>query len=218
MISHPQPPAFSLGVVILAAGASSRMGRPKLLLPWGATSVLGHLIAQWTELRADQVTVVCAAGAREIFEELDRLQFPSQNRILNPAPERGMFSSIQCAARWTGWQSGVTQWAIALGDQPHLQDGTLRALLQRAVADPEKIWQPSWQGHGRHPVVLPAAVFKQLKDASDEHFKSFLGRFAAQVALCEQDDPGLAFDLDTPADYEGALRMFFGTHQRNDRP
>jgi len=38
--------SFAVGVVILAAGRSARMGRPKLLLPWGGTSVLGHLLAQ----------------------------------------------------------------------------------------------------------------------------------------------------------------------------
>ena len=43
-LAHPR-----FGVVILAAGASSRMGKPKLVLPWGKTSVLGHLIEQWKQ-------------------------------------------------------------------------------------------------------------------------------------------------------------------------
>ena len=42
----------AIGVIILGAGASSRMGRPKLLLPWGDTSVIGHLIRQWQALGA----------------------------------------------------------------------------------------------------------------------------------------------------------------------
>ena len=48
--------SFSVGVVILAAGRSARMGRPKLLLPWGETSVLGHLIKQWQALGAVSYT------------------------------------------------------------------------------------------------------------------------------------------------------------------
>src|SRR5437764_10462403 len=96
---------FCLGAVILAAGRSSRMGRPKLLLPWGATSALGHLIEQWRKLGAHQIAVVCAAGDTGMQAELDRLKFPIECRIFNEAPERGMFSSIQCAARWSGWQA-----------------------------------------------------------------------------------------------------------------
>src|SRR6188474_1351391 len=97
-----------VAVILLAAGASSRMGRPKMLLPWRGTSVLGHLIAQWVQLGARQVAVVCGAADRAIADELDRLEFPAHDRICNPTPEKGMFSSIQCAARWPGWNREVT--------------------------------------------------------------------------------------------------------------
>src|SRR6185503_15148995 len=105
------------GVVILAAGASRRMGRPKLLLPWGETSVLGHLLQKWTELGAAQIAVVYAADTKIIAAELDRLAFSPAQRIQNPAPENGMFSSIQCAANWQGWNQDLTHWIVTLGDQ-----------------------------------------------------------------------------------------------------
>src|ERR1035438_4891955 len=110
----PVERAYAVGVVILGAGRSSRMGRPKLLLPWGKTSVLGHLIAQWQALGAKQIAVVCAAADQAVFVELERLGFPATNRICNPAPDRGMFSSVQCAAQWEGWQPALTHWAIVL--------------------------------------------------------------------------------------------------------
>src|SRR6185436_13409002 len=102
---------FTLGVVLLAAGRSTRMGRPKLLLPWGETSILGHLINQWQGLEAGQIGVVCAAGDKVLEDELNRFDFPPDNRIYNSAPERGMFSSIQCAASWRGWKKELTHWA-----------------------------------------------------------------------------------------------------------
>src|ERR1017187_5799849 len=144
--------AFSLGVVILAAGRSARMGKPKLLLPWGTTSVLGHLIEEWRALHARQIAVVCATGDPAIQAEMDRLGFPAQNRIINPNPQRGMFSSIQCAAQWPGWQAALTHWAIVLGDQPHLRPQTLRRVLDFSSAHPTKVCQPARRGHGRHPV------------------------------------------------------------------
>src|SRR5881396_1156340 len=103
--------------VILAAGASSRMGKPKLLLPWGETSVIGHLIEQWRAAEASQIAVVLAAADKALERELDRIAFPGAGRIHNPAPEQGMFSSIQCAARWRDWKPNLRHWVIALGDQ-----------------------------------------------------------------------------------------------------
>ncbi|PYJ61190.1 MAG: hypothetical protein DME24_07125 [Verrucomicrobia bacterium] len=195
------------GVIILAAGASSRMGKPKLLLPWGKTSVLGHLVTQWQAAGARQIAVVHAVGDQTTSGELDRLGFPACNRITNLKPERGMFSSIQCAASWGDWNPALTHWVIVLGDQPHLRLETLRTLLGLAAAHPEKICQPGWRGRPRHPVVLPKAIFEQLKDSREETLKQFLQNNASAVALREMDDPGLDFDMDTPADYEKALQL-----------
>jgi len=201
---------ISLGVIILAAGASSRMGQPKLLLPWSDTTVLGHLIAVWRELGATQIAVVVAPDNTGTQTELNRLNLPGENRITNPQPGRGMFSSIQCAARWTGWNPAVTHWAIVLGDQPHLQIKTLRALLDFAAQQPDKICQPARNGRGRHPVLLPAVVFKKLSGSSLENLKEFLQTMEADIARTELDDAGLDFDMDTPADYERARQLFGG--------
>ena len=73
---------IALGVVILGAGASSRMGRPKLLLPWGDTSIVGHLIRQWHLLGAEQIAIVCRAGDKPLTDELNRLDFPPTARIV----------------------------------------------------------------------------------------------------------------------------------------
>ncbi|MEO8427462.1 MAG: NTP transferase domain-containing protein, partial [Verrucomicrobiota bacterium] len=143
--------ACKLAVVLLAAGASSRMGRPKLLLPWGATTVLGHLVEQWTRLKTEHLAVVCAVGDHTVEAELDRLSFPSHNRIVNSTPASGMFGSIQCAARWAGWKPGLTRWVIVLGDQPHLRRETLRRLVDFAGEHRQAVCQPSRAGRPRHP-------------------------------------------------------------------
>lgn len=196
---------FSVGAVLLAAGKSSRMGRPKLLLPWLGTSVLGHLIAQWHEAGASRVAVVCAAHDQPLQHELDRLGFRGADRIVNPAPDRGMFSSIQCAARWPGWQPALSHFAIALGDQPRLRQTTLLALLRYSAARPAEICQPARSGRPRHPVILPRLAFLELAQSPARHLKDFLA--SRTVAACEIDDPGLDCDLDSPADYEKAMAL-----------
>jgi molybdenum cofactor cytidylyltransferase len=198
---------FTLGVVILAAGASTRMGRPKLLLPWNNTSILGHLIDRWRQLGARHIGVVYASGRGEVETELDRLQFPVPNRILNPQPERGMFGSLQCAARWPQWETGLTHWAIVLGDQPHVRLATLRQLLDWAAAHPESICQPARQGRPKHPVLLPKILFEQLPATPAQNFRQFLQSAPGHIQLCESADAGLDLDLDEPADYARALQL-----------
>jgi molybdenum cofactor cytidylyltransferase len=201
-------PARCLGVIILAAGSSSRMGRPKLLLPWGKTSVLGQQIQSWQELGARQVAVVWADGDELMRTELDRLNFPASNHIRNPHPEQGMFGSIRCAAQWLGWSAGLTHWAITLGDQPHLQLETLRALLQFSATQPGRVCQPCRLGHLRHPVILPKEIFRQLAQTSAPTLKEFLKTISGEIAACDLDDQGLDLDLDTPADYERAVALY----------
>ena len=202
-LNHPA--AVRLGVMILGAGRSSRMGRPKLLLPWGETSVVGHLLAVWRRLGARQVTVVLAAGDGLLSGELDRLGVAAEDRVVNHAPDRGMFSSIQCGAGWDGWQAGLSHWAIVLGDQPHLRLGTLRRLLRLAGANPESVCQPASAGRPRHPVLLPRGVFRALAVSQAPHLESFLaGRACASYA---STDPGLTLDLDRPGDYQAARNL-----------
>jgi molybdenum cofactor cytidylyltransferase len=170
--AHP-----ALGVVILGAGASARMGRPKLLLPWRDTTVIGEIVSVWQKLGAAQIAVVMRPDDSPLAAELDRLDFPEADRIENPQPERGMFSSVLCAANWRGWRREISSWALVLGDQPHLPAGTLRLLLKCAAQNKDAICEPVSGGRGGHPVVFPRVQ-------------------------CEVNEPGLSLDLDTPEDYK----------------
>lgn len=194
-----------LAVVILAAGASSRMGRPKLLLPWNGTSVIGQLLEQWRRLAPTQIGIVSAAGHQALREELVRIGIAESQVICNPSPEQGMFSSVQCAARWNGWAGQISHWAIALGDQPLVRAATLDRLLKFATETEGDIHQPSRNGRGRHPVILSRKVFERLAQSGAGNLKQFITTSGVRVQRCEMDDPGLDLDLDEPADYERAL-------------
>jgi molybdenum cofactor cytidylyltransferase len=192
-----------LAAVILGAGRSRRMGKPKLLLPWHGSTILGHLIETWRQLGAD-VHVVCGPRPDPVEDELDRLGSPEELRVVNPTPDDGMFSSIRCAAR-ANWPGDVTHFAIILGDQPHLKKSTLQKLLHSAEEEFDSICQPRHDGHFGHPVILPRKYFDELADTKAEILSDYLGD--QDVAWCEVEDPGMELDINFPADYERALRV-----------
>jgi molybdenum cofactor cytidylyltransferase len=201
-MNKPTEAGFRFAALILAAGSSTRMGRPKLLLPWGTTSILGHLLRAWNKLGASQVAVVCAENDPALRPEWERMGGRAADRITNANPQYGMFSSIQCAARWDGWQPGLTHWAIVLGDQPHLRPETLSTLMAFARRNPHKICQPAQDGRSGHPVLLPESLFRSLASTNARNLKEFLHDL--DVAQCEVSDPGLHLDLDRPEDYAQA--------------
>ena len=190
---------LSLATVILAAGASVRMGRPKLLLPWSDKTILAHLIQQWTALGSSQMAVVVEPKSPLL------VHLANVGQIVNPHPELGMFSSVQCAARWDGWKEDITHFVITLGDQPHVGTGTLQAILNFAEKNSDWICQPARNGRGRHPVILPKHAFAELANAKASNLKEFLGERESRRKIFESGDPALDLDIDTPADYETAL-------------
>lgn len=198
----------AFGVVILAAGASRRMGRPKALLPWGDSTVIGHIIEQWRVLGAMRFGVVRAPKNEDLVVELNRLGIREGDHILNPEPERGMFSSVQCASAWRGWEKSIDRVVLTLVDQPHLRRGTLAALMRAVAEEPLRIWQPEFAGRGRHPLVFPRSIFSEIAGASGETLKDVLKEHRGAVSRVPLDDPGLAHDLDTPEDYQRALSAF----------
>jgi molybdenum cofactor cytidylyltransferase len=208
---------INFGVAILAAGASVRMGRPKMLLPWEGSSVIGHVLQVWSEeLGAAQIAVVCAPAPSPVPGELDRIGFPARNRITNPAPERGMFSSIQAAASWSGWNAGLTHIAVTLGDQPHVRVETLRKLLEAVQRNPNTILQPCFNGRPKHPIIFHITDFRSLAETKHETLRDFLA--VSKRTLVDVDDSGLNLDLDYPADYEKARALAAQTVARVPNP
>ena len=112
-----------------------------------------------------------------------------------------MFGSVKCAARWDGWDPGISHWLIALGDQPHLPGSSLEALREFARAHPEHVCQPSRLGKPRHPLFLPRAIFQEIPRSPAAHLKEFLEGQPAPAALFEINNPLFDLDLDTPEDY-----------------
>jgi molybdenum cofactor cytidylyltransferase len=192
---------FAFGVVILAAGASTRMGTCKLLLPWDGKTILTHLLDQWRITGAAQIAPVIDPSNQPLRTALTLAGFSPSDWIENPSPQLGMFSSLQEASRWTGWLSTLTHWIISLGDQPHIQISTLRLLLDAARENPTHICQPALNGHTAHPIILPGSNFRELAQNDIPDLRTYIRTREALRLRVAVEDAGVSEDLDTPEDY-----------------
>jgi len=197
---------MSVLIAILAAGESRRMGQPKLCLPWGQTTILGHILAQWREAGAEKILVVHGPGKTPVTLELDRLGIPSEQRIANRTMERGMMGSVVTAAAYALGDTSLTHLVIALGDQPHLRAETLCEILRACETAPGKMVRVVFQDKPGHPLALPVHVLAELSTTSSETLRDFLR--LKEIAVCDltSGDSGVLLDVDTPADYARASR------------
>jgi CTP:molybdopterin cytidylyltransferase MocA len=191
-------------VAILAAGESRRMGQPKLCLPWGKTTILGHLLSQWREAGAEKLLVVHGPGETPVTRELDRLQIPASDRAATVAFERGMMGSVVTAAGRAAQDRSLTHLVIALGDQPQVRPETLSALLLACERSPGRLVRAVHEGKPGHPLALPAASLPELSTTPAETLRDFLRLKEMPVCDLTIEDSGVLLDVDTPADYARA--------------
>ena len=187
--------------MILAAGKSTRMGRPKLLLPWNESTIIGHLIALYQTINFVQLAIVCYKDDYTLIEELDRLRFPSDARIFNPESTPDMFSSVVCGIRWKGWRENITHFAIVLGDQPQVKASTIRSLMDFARDHPRNICQPRAGERNGHPVILPRTLTPEVSSGRYLHLKDVINVNSGLVRTLQTEDLGVNDDIDTPAEY-----------------
>jgi len=199
---------MSLLIAILAAGESRRMGQPKLCLPWGNTTILGHIRDQWLAADAEKILVIHAPGESPVTRELDRLGVAPENRAPNLAMERGMMGSVVTAATRALEIPSLSHLIISLGDQPQIQTATYKKLLRTCLISPGELVRVVRQGKPGHPLALPANILQELSTTSAETLRDFLRLKEMPVCDLTIDDSGVLLDVDTPADYDQAQNFF----------
>lgn len=190
--------------IVPAAGASRRMGRPKLLLPYGKSTIVGSLASALRAGGASPVVIVAASGDTGLQEWARGF---GATVAVNPDPERGMLSSIReglaalgGAARLAGRGEVVL---VAPADLPAVRPGTVAELLWRRVAAGAPLAVPTFQGQRGHPLAIAPELLAEI-GALDLSIglKQLLERHAEAVLEVPVDDPGAVRDVDTPEDYQ----------------
>lgn len=179
--------------LILAGGASSRMGSCKALLPWRDCTILGWIISKLRAGGCHEIFVVTGRHHAEIAAARD---WGGATLVQNANWEQGMFSSIQA-----GLAHCEDAALICLVDQPFL---TAELVLQ-LTENGDQLCQPRQDGRGKHPVLLPRRYFQEiLAMPLTATMRDFMRAHAGEIEFVETK---LSLgDLDTPEDYFAAKR------------
>jgi molybdenum cofactor cytidylyltransferase len=193
----PRADSFITGLV-LGAGGSRRLGRPKQLLPYGDGTLLDHTVGVARACNFDQIVVPIGGASDEVAERVD---LSGVDVVVNYAFGEGCSSSI--AAALDAVNRSCDLLVLMLGDQPGVTPATVHALIDGRGDAPLAVCRYD-DGRG-HPIAFAPSVFPQLADLhGDKGVWRLLDERAGDVV----DVPiagNVPLDVDTPEDYQAVL-------------
>jgi len=184
-----------LAALILSAGASSRMGRPKALIPYREGTFLQHLINVTRHPRIGVTRVVLGSGAEEIraAAKLD----PSLV-VLNPEWEKGQLSSICAGIRsLMGMETdGVILCPV---DHPLVSAALVSDLIEQFYKQQKAIVLPTYKGRRGHPAIFSSALYGELLTApAEKGARAVVWAHAGDIQEVPTDEEGIILNLNDP--------------------
>jgi nicotine blue oxidoreductase len=186
--------------VVLAAGASSRMGRPKALLDFDGRTCVARVLDTCHQAGVSQVVLVTSPAGAEV-----RAQGSGATLAINPQPERGMLSSLQ--AGLLKLPADTAGFLIYPVDYPIVPPEEVRRLLAAfAAGEAGRIFIPSFDHRRGHPVLVDAALAGEfLALAPTSSARAVMAAHAGEISHVEAADDRVLMDMDTPEDYRRCL-------------
>ncbi|HSL66979.1 MAG TPA: nucleotidyltransferase family protein [Actinomycetota bacterium] len=205
MATSPRAGAFITGIV-LAAGGSSRLGRPKQLLDLAGKPVLQHVLETLQAAGVDEIVVVLGHRADEIAASI-----PEGVRVrlaINPDHALGQSTSFRAGLRDASDRSQGA--VILLGDQPGVRVDAVVAVIEAWRGGSAVAVQAAYRGVPGHPVLFDRSLWPELERAEgDEGARGMLAANPGWRTLVEVGgSPPL--DIDTEDDYARVRAQFEG--------
>ncbi len=194
---------FRSFAIIPAAGESRRMGTPKLLLPWGKSTVIETLLSAWLASQINRVVVVIRAFDEPLEERLRSLDVDVA--IADPSPP-DMKASVCVGLNHVCKHycpAANDACLLAPADMPQLPTSIINAVLSHYDPDSPAICVPTIDGKRGHPLLVPVAMMAEIEHLpSNEGLNALLNRLGYERIECGQfATAGDWRDLDTPRDY-----------------
>jgi molybdenum cofactor cytidylyltransferase len=187
-----------VAAIIMAAGFSRRMGQPKMLLPWGDTTVIGAIVRKLVEAQIQPIYVVVGAAGDVIAEAINGL--PVLQVFNSRFQEDSMVVSLQTGLACM--PDDIQAALVVLGDQPQLPVDVIQLLLDAYDRSGSALIVPSYQMHRGHPWLIDRRLWGEVRRLSpNETLRSFLNSNAEKIYHVDTNLEAVIQDLDTPDDY-----------------
>jgi molybdenum cofactor cytidylyltransferase len=197
-----------ISAIILAAGESKRMGQPKLLMPFGKTTILGQTVDNYLNSRVNETIVIVGDKYKEISA---LLRNRSIRVIRNSVFQAGMGTSIVAGVSSANVESHAL--IIGLGDQPLIDIDTINHLITQFVSHSEGIVYPVVNGMRGHPVIFSVKYKAELLLLEgDMGGREVIRRHPDDVLEIPVDCEEVSIDIDTPDNYTQA-RLKYKFHK-----
>lgn len=201
---------LKLGILILAAGSSSRMGQSKQLLDINGEPLLRRIVRIALDVVPDEVVVVLGANQEEHFKVIENLPIKS---VYNDNWQKGMGSSIKAGLNHLLEVSPtINAVMILVCDQPLLNSVHLKELIRAFRSSQAAVVAMSYSGTVGVPAIFEKSLFVDLIDLPDEKGAKVVIEKNSSRSLTIPFPEG-AVDLDTPDDYERFKHLKPGAHQ-----
>jgi len=184
-----------LAAIILSAGASSRMGKPKALIPYRESTFLEHLIHATRHPRIGWTRVVLGAGAEEIRQQA---HLDASLVVVNPDWEQGQLSSL-----WAGMRSledidtdGIVLCPV---DHPLVSASLIAELVEQFYKSQKLIVLPTHKGRRGHPVIFSSVLYGALRAAPVEKgARAVVWAHAGSVLEVPTHEEGAVLNINDP--------------------
>jgi molybdenum cofactor cytidylyltransferase len=188
---------MNVTAIVLAAGTSSRMGRPKQLLPYEGKSLVRRAVEAAIGSKARQTIVVTGAANNDVDAELAGL---AVMLVHNPEYADGMSTSLRAGLRAV--RPEVDAVVVMLADQPFVTSEIVDQLIDLHEQSNAVVVRPRYGEVPGNPVLWDQRAFDQLMaQEGDQGGRSLLRKYASEIAWLDLPDQGQQTDVDTPEAY-----------------
>lgn len=183
--------------LVLAAGESRRMGKPKLLLPFGRSTMIETVVQNCMESSVDGILVVLGHQWPRILEKLKNYAVET---TINPHYQKGMLSSVQWGFQKLPRGAGAAM--VVLGDQPGVSSRTMDLVIHAFQSGPRGIALPIHKGSGGHPLLLDIKYRRDIQSLDCAvGLRGLLSRHPDDILRVEVGDTSVLQDIDNQEDY-----------------
>ena len=193
------------GAAVLAAGEARRFGGPKLLMPFGDSTILGSVIQPLVS--ADMSPIVVVLGGPNATAIRESLSGQPVRIVLNPNPEAGMVSSIRVGVE--ALPASLDRFIVALGDQPRIRAERIAHLVAEQSKSGQGIAIPTYQGRRGHPVVFDIRYRQEILTLTDRQtLRDLIVAHQEDIVEVECESSAYVSDIDTREEYEHELQQW----------